>query len=107
MEVEDLLKLIQLLDKKEIKKETKIYEVGKKYLIRTVTMTQVGKLKIIGDKELVLEDASWVADTGRFNEALQSGYLNELEPFVNDAIVGRGAICDATEWSHDLPKGVK
>jgi hypothetical protein len=81
-----------------------VWHLGIAYLIRTVTMIQLGRLKKITDKELVLADACWVADTGRFNEALKTGTLKELEMFQRDVIVGRGAIVDATEWVTDLPK---
>ena len=82
--------------------------VGKAYLIRTVTMIQTGRLVAVYDKELVLEEAAWVADTGRFNDALSKGTLNEIEPFPDGpVIVGRGAICDAAIWSHPLPRKQK
>ena len=84
-----------------------IWEIGKNYLIRTVTMIQLGKLKTVTDKELVLSDACWVADTGRFNVALEKGTLNEVEMFQRDVIVGRGGIIDATEWLAELPKTTK
>lgn len=72
------------------------WKVGSNYLIRTVTMIQAGKLVKVTDKELVLQDASWVADTGRFQNALQSGEFAEVEMFPNDVIIGRAAIIDAT-----------
>ena len=83
---------------------TNPYELGKSYFVRTVTMYVVGKLKSIHEGELVFEDSSWVADMGRFNEALVSGKFQESERFVNDAIVNRGAIVDATLWTHELPQ---
>jgi len=86
---------------------TKPYKIGENYLIRTVTMIQVGRLEWVGDKEIVLSSASWVADTGRFNEAIKTGNLNEVEPFTDDVIVGRGSIIDATIWTHKLPKEAK
>ena len=67
-------------------------------------MIQLGKLKKVTDKELVLSEACWVADTGRFNEALEKGTLKEVEMFQRDVIVSRGGIIDATEWLTDLPK---
>lgn len=79
------------------------WKLKKHYFIRTVTMYIVGKLELITDKELVLSDASWVADTGRFHNALKTGELNEVEPFINDVIVGRGSIVDATIWDGLLP----
>lgn len=83
------------------------FKVGESYLIRTVTMTQVGRLEAVHEQELVLSSASWVADTGRFYDALKTGKLNEVEPFPNEAIVGRGAICDAVIWTHTLPREQK
>jgi len=76
------------------------WKMGKIYLIRTVTMIQVGRLVAVTDKELVLEDAAWIADTGRFSDALKSGELKEVEPFPDgQVIVGRGAIIDACLFS--------
>lgn len=91
----------------ELNGEESLWEIGKKYLIRTVTMIQLGKLKRVTDKELLLSDACWVADTGRFNEALEKGTLKEVEMFQRDVIVSRGSIIDATEWLTDLPKTSK
>ncbi len=88
----------------EINGEESLWEIGKNYLIRTVTMIQLGKLKKVTDKELLLSDTCWVADTGRFNEALEKGTLKEVEMFQRDVIIGRGGIIDATEWLSELPK---
>ena len=74
--------------------------VGKSYFIRTVTMFLVGRLSAVFPGELVLEEAAWVADSGRFHDALKTGNLAEVEPFLAPVILGRGAIVDATEWSH-------
>jgi hypothetical protein len=72
------------------------YQIGKTYVIRTVTMIQLGRLTAVYPQELVLEDASWVADTGRFANFLKDPELrSESEPFCAPCIVGRGAIVDA------------
>lgn len=73
------------------------WEIGKNYLIRTVTMIQTGRLIKVTDKELVLEDAAWIANTGRFSDNLKSCEFNEVEPFFSPVIVGRGAIIDAVQ----------
>lgn len=83
------------------------FKIGESYLIRTVTMIVLGKLESVYETELVLSSASWVADTGRFYNALKTGKLNEVEPFTNDVIVGRSALIDATIWTHALPKEQK
>jgi hypothetical protein len=81
--------------------------VGEPYFIRTVTMHLVGRLVAVYDQELLLEDASWVADSGRWHDALITGKLNEVEPFPAAVVVGRGSIVDATVWSHALPTSQK
>lgn len=84
------------------------YKVGKPYFIRTVTHHLTGRLIKVTDKELVLEDAAWIADDGRFYDALKDGEFSEVEPFPDgEVIVGRGSIIDAVEWKHDLPKKQK
>lgn len=86
--------------------ETHPYKVGANYFIRTVTHHFTGKLTKVTSKELVLVDAAWIADDGRFSNALKEGKLNEVEPFPDgqEVIVGRGSLIDATEWLHPLPR---
>lgn len=78
--------------------------VGKPVFIRTVTMHYVGRLKAVFEHELLLSECSWVADSGRFHTALKEGKLSEVEPYVTDVVLGRGAILDVSEWRHDIPK---
>lgn len=74
------------------------WELGKIYLIRTVTMTDTGRLVAVTPQELVLEDAAWIADTGRFAQAVEKAEFGEVEPFPSGrVIIGRGAIIDAVE----------
>ncbi len=78
--------------------------LGQKYLIRTVTHYATGRLIFVGLQELVLEDAAWIADTGRYSDALLKGELTEVEPSNGPKIIGRGSIIDAELWQHELPK---
>lgn len=72
--------------------------IGKNYLIRTVTMIDTGRLVDIGEHELVLEDAAWIADTGRFESALKQCEFLEVEMFPKgQVIIGRGSIIDAVQ----------
>ena len=72
------------------------WEIGKNYLIRTVTMIDTGKLVAVTEHELVLEDAAWIADTGRFAQAVEQAEFGEVEPFpAGRVIIGRGSIIDA------------
>lgn len=75
-----------------------VWEIGKVYLIRTVTMIDTGRLVAVTPHELVLEDAAWIADTGRFAQAVADAKFNEVEPFPDGrVIIGRGAIVDAVQ----------
>lgn len=87
--------------------QNEIWEIGKNYFIRTVTMHLVGKLKVLNQKELLLEKASWIADSGRFHDALKTGEFEEIEPFINDLIINRESIVDATLFNHSLPENQK
>ena len=74
------------------------WEIGKNYLIRTVTMIDTGKLVAVGPQELVLESAAWIADTGRFTGALQTITFSEVELFPKGrVIIGRGSVIDAIQ----------
>jgi len=84
--------------------ESHSIQVGKTYLIRTVTHYYTGRVVAVTDTDLLLTNAAWIADTGRFATALETGKFNEVEPFMDDVIVARGAIVDATQWRHDLPR---
>ena len=85
------------------------WKVGKNYMIRTVTHINIGTLIGVTDKELILKDASWIADTGRFEQAVKEGLQDEIEPFPDGEIVimGRGALIDAVVWRHELPRQQK
>lgn len=82
--------------------KNKILAVGNKVFIRTVTYFAVGKVESIEDGLIELSTASWVADTGRFSDAIKKGTLNEVEP-VGRMGVSVGAIVDYFEWEHELP----
>lgn len=83
------------------------FEIGKAYLIRTVTMHYTGRVVAVTDSDVLLEDAAWIADTGRFADSLESGELSEIEPYPGRVAVCRGAIVDFSEWPHKLPRTQK
>ena len=80
--------------------------IGKKWYIRTVTYHSVGKIiKIVGNL-FMLEGASWVADSGRFMQAIEKGTLDEVEP-VGKMFLSINSIIDIFPWNHELPKTQK
>ena|SRR5258708_31573124 len=84
---------------------------GKNVFVRTVTHYYTGTLagQIDGQHMswLKLDDAAWIADTGRFSEALAKGTLNEVEPYPGMCFVNAGAVVDVCEWPHELPRSKK
>jgi hypothetical protein len=73
------------------------YKVGESYMFRTVTHIITGRVAEVGELEIVVTDAAWIADTGRYAEAVASGDFNEVEPYPDGepVIVGRTTITDA------------
>lgn len=83
------------------------WKVGKNYFIRTVTNHYTGKLLSVTAKELVLEQAAWIADDGRFSEALKNEEFAEVEPYPDgEVIIGRSAVLDAIQIKK-LPRDMK
>lgn len=76
--------------------------IGKKFFFRTVTYHLTGKVKKVIGSILELEDAAWIADSGRFMDAIKSGKLNEVEP-VGTAFLNINSITDFFPWIHKLP----
>mgnify|MGYP001612759820 CR=1 FL=1 len=87
------------------------WKVGTPMLIRTVTNYWTGRIVEIHSDALVLNEAAWIADTGRFSEALQNGIEtlsnSEIEPVPDRVIVSRGSIIDAVVYSKTLPRSKK
>lgn len=82
---------------------------GENYFIRTVTMYYTGKLVRFTDKELVLVNCAWIADTGRFTQAMQTGRFDEVEMYPEDVevIINREAMLDMHKIKFELPKEQK
>ena len=100
MDAKELCKIVEVLEGGG-EPERGPWQIGKKYFIRTVTMHLTGELISVSKQELVLKDAAWIADSGRFNEAIRDiNKCSEVEPFAENVIVGRGSIVDATIISH-------
>lgn len=76
------------------------FEIGANYLIRTVTMIDTGRVVAASKQWIILEAAAWIADTGRFADALKKCQFNEVEPFPSGRVVlNATAIIDAVKIS--------
>lgn len=63
------------------------FVIGGKYFFRTVTHYLTGELVSIHPDGLVITKAAWIADTGRFKAAMETGNFNEVEPYPPTALV--------------------
>lgn len=77
--------------------------IGKKVFIRTVTYHLVGKVEKLIGSFFELSTASWVADSGRFMQAIANGTLEEVEPIKSQTWVNLNSVTDMFIWKHDLP----
>lgn len=105
MTIEQIKNLLGLLSEEPKPATTVVgahpfWRIGAKYFIRTVTHHYTGQLVALTDTELIVESAAWIADDGRFADALKSGEFSEVEPYpAGKVLIGRGAILDAVELS--------
>ena len=76
------------------------------FYFRTVTYHTVGKVKKFVGRFAYLEEASWIADSGRFMNAIKDGTLSEVEP-VGNAFVNLDTVVDFFPWKHSLSLGQK
>ena len=76
--------------------------VGHKFFFRTVTYHLVGEVKGLFGNFITLTGASWVADSGRFSQAIKEGTLSEVEP-VGEAFLNLNSVVDFFPWKHRLP----
>ena len=82
------------------------FEIGKNYIVRTVTMIYTGKLVDVGPTEIVLVDAAWIPETDRFMQFVANGSVKECEPYPDGrrVIIGRGGLMDAVVLEKELPR---
>lgn len=83
-----------------------IWQLGKNYFFRNAPYFYTGRLVMVTENELVITDAAWIAETGRFADALKSGEFSEVEPYPDgvEVVLGRHSLLDAMIWSHPLPR---
>ena len=98
--------ILSLLDLDKSPDGESFYEVGKDYVVRTVTMIYLGEIKSESSDSLILTNCAWIPDTSRWSDFLQGKKPNEMEPYQNDVIVYKGAILDATKQNKVIKREV-
>ena len=77
----------------------KVFKKGKKYFFRGLTYHLIGTVKAVEGTFVVLDKATFVINSGRFNTALETGKLEDAE-YVGDAIMNTQNLVDAFPWKH-------
>lgn len=78
---------------------------GDSYIFNTHLGVWIGVIVDITPDEVVLDRASWVANTDRFHEFVRDGTYKELE-FCGDGVIVPRA-CVKIPWKHKLPETSK
>lgn len=100
----EIKQIERMFNGREITSGNHPYQIGASYFIRTVTHYYTGRLVAVYENELVLEDAAWIPDTGRYANLFQTGKPEEVEPLSEPVIIGRKAIIDCNPWKLVLPR---
>ena len=84
---------------------------GENYLISTTTYAWVGTVVSVDHREVLLDPACRVYDTGRFADALSNGLetleASELEPAPSKVLINRSAVVDGVLYAHKIPREQK
>lgn len=73
-------------------------------LVHTPTMYWSGRIVSQEADSIILEDAAWIADTGRYADAFETGRFNEVEPVPGRVVIYKGPGVVVVEWPHPLPR---
>lgn len=77
--------------------------MDKPYLFSGVTYFTLGLIREMGGDWVLLDEASWVGETGGLADCIKNGTIGESE-FLGDGIYVNMAACsDMIPWKHDLP----
>lgn len=90
---------------KKVSVENTIFKKGSTVFIRTVTHHLVGEIAAVGKTEIVFKTGTvmWIADSGRFTQALKTGVFSESEVYdMENPFIGRGAIVDGGTFPKNL-----
>lgn len=81
------------------------FEIGKAYFFQTVTLYFTGRIDAITDTDIVISEAAWIADTGRFADFIKDCEKGapEVEPMNRPYILSRSGIIGAID-AKTLPR---
>jgi len=99
--------ILQLFQIDKPKQESNsFYQVGEDYVVRSVTMIYLGKLKQETQDALILEDCAWIPETSRWSDFLTGTKPKEMEPYPDDVIIYKGALLDVVKMKNKIEREV-
>ena len=79
------------------------YKVGEYMFFRCVTYHYVGRVEQVGAFEILIRDPVWVAESGKWQHAYETGTLVDYMDGPEFLLLGRLSIVDAGPWIHGKP----
>ena len=112
MEISDLSRLIEAINAGgggQTNRRYKFLQVGEAFLFRSVTHIELGRITKVDGEFVFIEEASWIAETGRYSDTFKIGpsNLGEVEPYPIGTWVNVEACTNIVPWPHDLPREQK
>ena len=95
---------MKTVDGQELDRLGRILAPGQAVFIRTVGYHYTGRVVEVGEQFVVLDEAAWIAESGRWAAALAKGALDEGEPYPGPVAVLIASILDVSPWNHPLPR---
>lgn len=108
MDIDKLIEVLRVVDgPAKHAGHTHPFVVGDTLFIRTLTHHFTGKVARVHGAYLLLQDGAWIADDGRFQQAIDNGTLEEVEPVQEPFWVNMESVVDVHYWRHALPRDQK
>lgn len=84
-------------------------KIGKVYFIETLTKYYIGEVVEIDFSYIILNNWTWIPNTGRFNEFMKTGNPEENEPAPPGILkrIPHDVITSIDDWPHPIPQEVK
>lgn len=81
------------------------FQPGDKIMVQSITFFWVGELKAVVNGYVILDKASWIADTGAVDQCMNKGTLAEKATLPNHSPrISLQSIVAVLPWTAALPK---
>lgn len=79
--------------------------IGRNIFVRTTMHVNTGLLTNVTDKTITLENAVWIANTGKWSGFCNEAKATEIEPFSKPIIMGRETVMEYGEFPGPVSVG--